>query len=216
MNKMVLIADEHCVSMEGMTFILKSMSQDIVIDRAYNKEELMNLVEKKDYILLILDIALLGDVYDSPVKKIKESSSNLKIMIFTACKEDVMLRYLYEGAEAFVYKSDEESKIRTALASIFTCGYYYQQELLYDFIHKNQLKSSSRVGLEILSEREKQVYCYLLIGRGLLEIANDLGLHPSTVSIYKKRLFKKLNVHSLVDLIEYNNGEKVFLPYCKG
>ncbi|CAA7193743.1 Oxygen regulatory protein NreC [Chryseobacterium potabilaquae] len=213
---MVLIADEHCVSMEGMTFILKSMSQDIVIDRAYNKEELMKLVEKKEYILLILDIALLGDVYDSPVKKIKERSSNLKIMIFTACKEDVMLRYLYEGAEAFVYKSDEESEIRTALASIFTRGYYYQQELLYDLIHKNQLKSFSRVGLEILSEREKQVYCYLLKGSGPLEIANALGLHQSTVSIYKKRLFKKLNVHSLVDLIEYNNGKKVFLPYCKG
>ncbi|RMZ58656.1 DNA-binding response regulator [Chryseobacterium nematophagum] len=207
MNKTVLIADEHYVAMEGMAFILKNMSQDILIDRVDNKQELIEKLMEKDYDLLILDIEILGNVLESKVKKLKELKPGLKIMIFTGCKEDVLSRYLYDGAEAFIYKSYGASEIRDAVYSIFKRGYYYPQELLYDFIHTTKVKSLSPSGLKILSEREREVYYYLLKGSGLLEIANALGLHQSTVSIYKKRLFKKLNINSLVDLIGYHNRE---------
>ncbi|CAA7393154.1 helix-turn-helix domain-containing protein [Chryseobacterium fistulae] len=66
----------------------------------------------------------------------------------------------------------------------------------------------SSSGLEILSERERDVYDGLIKGKGNLEIANVLGLHQSTISVYKSRLFKKLNINSLVDLIRYDNHFK--------
>ncbi|CAA7392619.1 helix-turn-helix transcriptional regulator [Chryseobacterium fistulae] len=112
-------------------------------------------------------------------------------------------------AQAVVYKSGDASEIRDALSSIFKRGYYYPQELLYAFIHSDPTAMLfRRSGFDILSHREREVYNYLLQGNGLLEIANLLGLHQSTVSMYKSRLFKKLNLHSLVDLINYDKHKR--------
>ncbi|CAA7196687.1 response regulator transcription factor [Chryseobacterium potabilaquae] len=205
MNTRILIADAQHVSIEGMSFILKTMNPDIVIDRVYNKTQLMEKTMEKKYDFLILDIALLGNVFDSTVKNIKEITPKLKVIIFTAFpKEDILLLYLYQGVQGLVYKSYDESELRTALYSIFKHGYYYPQELLYNFIHTGKIPSYSSRGLDILSDREREVYFYLVKGTGLLEISNALGLHQSTVSIYKKNIFQKLNFNSLVDLINYD------------
>ncbi|CAA7197410.1 helix-turn-helix transcriptional regulator [Chryseobacterium potabilaquae] len=205
MNKAVLIADGQYAAVEGIAFILKSISQDILIHRVYKESELIEKILEQDYDLLILDISLLKETCDTTMSQIKKLSPNIKVMIFTACKENLALHFLYEGAEACVYKSDDVSEIRNALYSIFKRGYYYKQELLYNFLYTKETKSLPRFRLDILSDREKEVYNFLIQGNGLLEIANLLGLHQSTVSVYKARIFKKLNLRTLVDLINYHN-----------
>ncbi|CAA7197413.1 response regulator transcription factor [Chryseobacterium potabilaquae] len=205
MNKRVLIADKQDVSIKGISFILQTIHHDMVIDRVYNKQQLMEKVMEKAYDFLILDITLLEHILDSMIKNIKEMNPELKVVIFVGfTKGEGPFRYLYEGVDALVYKSYDELEIRMALYSLFKRGYYYPQELLYDFIHISNKPISSPLNLDILSEREKEVYFHLVKGAGLLEISNTLGLHQSTVSVYKARLFKKLKCKSLVDLINYD------------
>jgi two-component system invasion response regulator UvrY len=52
-----------------------------------------------------------------------------------------------------------------------------------------------------LSTREVEVLKLLSIGRKNKEIAQELDINEKTVSTYKARLFKKLNVTNIVDLI---------------
>lgn len=53
-----------------------------------------------------------------------------------------------------------------------------------------------------LSDREFSVFKQLVSGRANKDIANDLFLSSKTVSTYKTRLFNKLNVTNLSDLIK--------------
>ncbi|CAA7393633.1 response regulator transcription factor [Chryseobacterium fistulae] len=209
MKKAVLIADRHYVTVTGMSFILKKVSKDIVIDYAADRKELLDKLKGYEYDLLILGIEMLDTFFKPFIQSLKEQSPSLKIMIFTESKKEAISQYVCKGVESIMSKSHTAMEIREALEALFSRGYYYPQELLYDLVNTITMIdsfSSSRLGA--LSERERAVYFYLGTGKGLLEIANTLGLHQSTISTYKRRLFKKLKITSLVDLIHlYNRYE---------
>ncbi|MDX1272772.1 response regulator transcription factor, partial [Bizionia paragorgiae] len=52
-----------------------------------------------------------------------------------------------------------------------------------------------------LSTREVEVLKLLSIGKRNKEVAEELSINEKTVSTYRSRLMKKLNVTNLVDLI---------------
>ncbi|CAA7197398.1 Oxygen regulatory protein NreC [Chryseobacterium potabilaquae] len=189
-----------------MAFMLNNMNPDIIVDRVYDDKVIIDKLLENEYDLLIWDRAMLVNNFGPTIKELKKISPRLKIIIFTEYQKNICFHYFHQGADALIYKTYEEEEIRQAIYSIFKRGYYYPQELLDNLIHKPQLMTLfSSSGLEILSEREKDVYDGLIKGKGNLEIANVLGLHQSTISVYKSRLFKKLNINSLVDLIKFSN-----------
>ena len=53
-----------------------------------------------------------------------------------------------------------------------------------------------------LSSREVEVLKLLASGKRNKEVAEELNLNEKTVSTYKARLMKKLNVDNLVDLLQ--------------
>jgi DNA-binding NarL/FixJ family response regulator len=60
-----------------------------------------------------------------------------------------------------------------------------------------------------LSTREVEVLKLLSSGKKNKEIAKELDINEKTVSTYKARLFKKLNVTNLIDLV--NQGKHMDL-----
>ncbi len=66
-----------------------------------------------------------------------------------------------------------------------------------------QMQKKSPV--EILSERELQVFDLLAKGNGNLEIANVLNIEESTVGTYKRRVYQKLKIKNLIELLEIYN-----------
>jgi len=60
--------------------------------------------------------------------------------------------------------------------------------------------------IERLSEREFQVFKLFAEGNGNIEIANLLDIKMPTVSTYKKNIFEKLNIKTIVELIRINDS----------
>jgi DNA-binding NarL/FixJ family response regulator len=52
-----------------------------------------------------------------------------------------------------------------------------------------------------LSNREFEIAAQLVKGSGLPEISRSLNLQKTTISTYKKRIFEKLNVSNVVDVL---------------
>ena len=53
-----------------------------------------------------------------------------------------------------------------------------------------------------LSSREKEITLLIAEGKSDKEIAMTLNISPATVATHNKKIFKKLNVHSRVELIK--------------
>lgn len=52
-----------------------------------------------------------------------------------------------------------------------------------------------------LSHRQKQIVQLKAQGRSDKEIATDLGMKPGTVGTHRKRIFEKLGVHTMMQVI---------------
>ncbi|TXI95599.1 MAG: response regulator transcription factor, partial [Chryseobacterium cucumeris] len=76
--------------------------------------------------------------------------------------------------------------------------HYYTPEIMNELLKGNK----KRKAIENLSERELQVFNLLAKGNGNLEIANALDIEESTVGTYKRRVYQKLKITNLVELLE--------------
>ncbi|WP_407478013.1 response regulator [Elizabethkingia anophelis] len=202
MIKKILIADDHYVIKAGTALILQSKIEDLVIDYADHYWEVVSKITQEHYNLLILDIEMPGSTHKNMIKELKNIRSNLKVLIYTSHNHEVAIQYIREGAEGYLNKQAGEEEILIAVDSILKYGYYYPPQLV-SLIAKQAKKIPA---IEKLSARELEIFNLLADGNGILEIANTLNLKMSTISTYKKRIYEKLEVHNLAELMTLRNG----------
>lgn len=199
MNKKILIADDHYIVRAGTAMVLETAYPRLNINFAENYEQTKNFLGSNYYDLLILDIDMPGSQYKQMIHELKIIQNSLKILVFSGYDNDIALQYIREGAEGYLNKQSNEEQIKTAVKSVLDKGYYYPAELIGPII---QNKKNSPA--EKLSIREYEIFKLLASGNGNLEIANMLNIKMSTVSTYKKRIFEKLMINNIADLIKIN------------
>lgn len=73
--------------------------------------------------------------------------------------------------------------------------------------------------LRSLSSREQEVLRLLVAGKTNRQIAHVLGISPRTVEVYVSRIYKKLGVHSRVEVavlyVTHQAGENPLPPRAK-
>ncbi|MGH1519552.1 response regulator [Chryseobacterium sp. JK1] len=201
MIKKILIADDHHVVRIGTAMILEKNFDDFEIHFAETYGEAKQKIETEKFDLVILDIELPGSLLKSMVKEIKNISEEILILIFTSYKENIALQYIEEGANGFLNKQSDPEIFVKAVEALFKDGFYYTSETIASLMKGNAGKKTS----DILSERELQVFNLLAKGNGNLEIANTLNIEESTVGTYKRRIYQKLKITNLVELLEIYN-----------
>ncbi|MGE8513832.1 MAG: response regulator [Chryseobacterium culicis] len=198
MTKKILIADDHHVVRIGTAMILEKNFNHFEVDFAETYDEVKQKIQSEKYDLVILDIELPGSILKSMVKEIKAIAEDTLILIFTSYKENIALQYIEEGANGFLNKQSDPENFVKAVEALFKDGQYYTPEILSELLKGNK----KRKAIENLSERELQVFNLLAKGNGNLEIANALDIEESTVGTYKGRVYQKLKITNLVELLE--------------
>lgn len=205
MHKKILIADDHYVVRMGASLLLHSAYEDLEIDFTENYESVRDKVSASRYDLLMLDIDMPGSIYLEMIKEIKSLDPDLKILMFSAYDEKTAIKYINEGADGYLNKQQSENVV-DAVTAILRQGYYYSQEIAYLLINNTK----DLTPLYSLSKRELQIFKLLAEGNGNLEISNKLDIKMSTVSTFKKRIYEKLNIKTLVEIIKlhekYSSG----------
>ncbi|GAA5086103.1 UvrY/SirA/GacA family response regulator transcription factor [Chryseobacterium ginsengisoli] len=196
--KNILIADGHYVVRTGAALVLETKLQyPCKIDFAETYLETKEKVSKKLYDLLIIDIDIPESIFKAMVKELKKKQKLLKILIFSTYDENVGIQYIEEGAAGYLNKGASEAEILTSVTSIFEEGYYYTMNMMKKLV----THSTDSHSVERLSKREFQIFKLLAEGNGNIEISNSLNLKMSTISTYKKKIFEKLQVKNVVDLV---------------
>ena len=205
MKKKILIADDHQIVRLGVAFILEQkLSCPSVISFAESFAETKEKISMNHYDLLILDIDMPDTIYKAMIKILKDLQSDLKILIFSGYSEDIAIQYIDEGANGYVKKDSVDEEILGAISSLFEKGYYYSKNIMDMIISRSQKNNINPI--ERLSEREFQVFKLFAEGNGNIEIANLLDIKMPTVSTYKKNIFEKLNIKTIVELIRINDS----------
>ncbi len=202
----VLLTDDHSIVRLGTSIAVKEALPDVVIDQAGDFSQMMELLNAEPYDLLVLDINMPGGNNVQMVEKIYEVQPALKILVFSSYEESIYaLRYLEAGVHGYVHKNMPKADLIDAVKQV-TRGRKFMtpkvSELYYQALLREKSNSQEENPIGSLSNRELDVAQHLIKGKSIAEISKELNLKSSTVSTYKTRLFEKLNVENLPELIQ--------------
>lgn len=198
----ILLADDHSVVRQGVSLILTSIYPKSIIYQTSTFLETLKVVRSNNIDLLILDINFPDGNSVNMITELKRINKNLIILMFSAFDEDIYaMRYLNAGANGYLNKLSSPNEIQIAITTVLNTGKYISPAIK-DKILDSYITKKPANPIDSLGNREIEIARLLIKGYGNSEICNYLNLQKSTVSTYRNRLFEKLGVKSVPELIQ--------------
>ena len=198
----VLIADNHPIVRMGIKNVLNSASGfEIIADVATTTElftKLKTLIP--DVVILEMDIPEINGI--ASLRRLKQEYPDIRVLIYSGQSEDVYaLSTIRAGAFGYLSKTADLDYIITAVRKVSEGNMFITNELAQRLAFDEGTQKPRRF-FRKLSTREVEVLKLLASGKRNKDVALGLNLNEKTVSTYKARLMKKLNVDNLVDLLQ--------------
>ena len=199
----ILIADDHAIVREGLKQIVAEEKDITVAGEAENSVQLMELLAKEKWSLIVLDINMPGKSGLEALKDIKIQYPDLPVLILSMFSEDQYgIRAIKAGASGYLKKVSAPTELVTAIRKIVSGGKYINQSLAEKLAEKFG-KTEKELPHDKLSDREFQIMCNIALGKSAEEIADELSLSINTVYTYRNRILEKMSMKSNVELTQY-------------
>ncbi len=199
----VLIADDHAIVRRGLKLILSEEFDRIIFGEARTGQEVLDLVWKQDWDIVVLDITMPGRSGLEVLKELKQLRPKLPVLILSMHSEDQFgMRVLKAGAAGYMTKENVPEELVKAIKKVLAGGKYISPGLAEQLAF-NLEEDTGRPPHEKLSDREYQVMCMIASGRTVKEIADELALSIKTISTYRTRILEKLKMKSSAELTYY-------------
>jgi two-component system, NarL family, invasion response regulator UvrY len=204
----ILIADDHVAAQLGLEILIRGViREECQFDFAKNGKEILRALATKNYDILVTDLNMPDTDIMVLLPQLLQTQPNLRTMVVSVGSEVVFSkRCLQLGAYAYVPKSATDQEIKLAIQSILLGKKYISSAQAEFFITERKNVTNP---FELLSVRELDVTILLLKGLGIIEIANSLKINPSTASTFKSRIFDKLQVKNMVELIKLSRQFRI-------
>ena len=199
----ILIADDHPIVRAGFKQVISDMPDMLVADEAGNGQEVLNLIGKKDYDLVLLDISMPGRSGLEILKDLKSEKPKLPVLILSIYPEEqYAIRALRAGASGYMTKASAPNELILAIRKISEGGKYISASLAEKLAYYLD-GDATKPPHETLSDREYQVMLMIASGKTVTEIANELCLSVKTISTYRTHILEKMRMKNNAEMTLY-------------
>ncbi len=196
MSPQILIADDHSIVRHGLSLMLRDMFPDAGIFFAVSFDTLLQALAERKMTLAICDVNMPGCNTFHMVEIMKQIQPELKIVIYSAYSENLYAtRFIKAGADMYLQKEVENQDLMNAIYNVVN-GTTSTVNILNPAADNGMINP-----ITLLSDRELEVTNLLVKGLGTSEICNVLDLGKTTVSTYKKRIYDKMRISTMPELI---------------
>ena len=195
----IILVDDHSMMREGLKRIIAYDNDLRVVGELADGANMMKLLETTacDIIILDLNMPKVGGL--EVIKQIRGAGYDVPILVLSMHNSaDMVEAALRAGANGYLTKDFDPGSFIEIVRKIAGGGRYIDAALATNILFDGVSNKSHR---EQLSGRELQIIKMIVDGVPIIEIAEILSLNPKTVSTYKRRIMKKLNVENNADLI---------------
>jgi DNA-binding NarL/FixJ family response regulator len=202
----VLIADDWPLFRNGVKDLLSGGFGAVTVGECGDAHELLGLVRRKKWDVLVLDIGMPGTTGTEALKQVKRECPTLPVIILSMHPEDqYAVRMFKAGADAYLTKGCVPEELVKAIKKVLAGGQYVNQSVGEKLVGLLQ-QPADRMPHELLSDREYEVMCFLASGKTISEIAESMHLGVTTISTYRARILDKLNFKNNAELMRYAIG----------
>lgn len=197
-----VIVDDHPAIRLAVRSVLEASGSFKIVGEADSGPAALTTIREHQPALVILDLDLPKMNGLELIERLKASNPQIKLLVLSAQQEGIFAtRALQAGANGFLSKSEGMHSIVQAAQSVLVGYSVFPSSAL------GALSSHAGAGpadlIKTLSDRELTVLQQLARGMSNKEIGEALLISNKTVSSYKTRLFEKLNISTLVELVDF-------------
>lgn len=191
----ILIVDDHPLVSDWLTRLLEEQSDMEVCGQAADIHTALASMRKSAPDIAVVDLTLNRESGLDLIKVIGEKHPQTQVVVLSMHEEiGYAERALRAGAKAYVTKRESSGKIVEAIRETVSGRIYASPSLLAELTQRLIGTKAKGDGnpVDLLSDRELEVFARLGRGLGTREIATDLGVSLPTVQTYCMRIKEKL------------------------
>jgi DNA-binding NarL/FixJ family response regulator len=203
----VLIVDDHPAVREALALRVERQSDLEVCGEAADMSAALRLVAATRPDVSLVDISLKAGSGIDLIKRIKDRNAHVRILVWSMHSEALYAeRALRAGALGYVNKDQATDRIVEAVRRVLAGKVYLSEATAERLLQRavgGARDEATRSPLDVLADRELEVF--RLIGEGVktAEIAERLHLSVKTVETYRDRIRQKLGLADGTRLAHY-------------
>ena len=200
----LILVDDHPILRAGLKALLSAQSDFSVIAEADTGAAALELTERLNPDLILMDVSLPGMSGAEATRLVKRARPKLPVLALSVHEELTFVRLLLDaGANGYVLKRSACDELVRAVRAVAAGGAYIDPSLAGQLLRSSARPSSRPGPLSSLSERETEVVRLLAQGMTMKEVAHQLTLSPRTLETYRARAMEKLDLKTRADLVRY-------------
>ncbi|MGD8966699.1 MAG: response regulator transcription factor [Anaerolineae bacterium] len=209
----VFLADDHAIVREGLEHILNAQPDIEVVGQAEEGQGAVDGVARLAPDVAVLDIRMPGLGGLVAARRIRQTWPDIQVVILSmhATKEHIS-QAMRAGARGYVLKECAGAELVEAVRAVHAGHSYTSQKVsdrIVDSLAGPEANKPAEDPLAGLSDREREVFHLVVAGRSSAEIGEILSLSPKTVETYRSRMYRKLDVHDLTELMRFGARHKL-------
>lgn len=198
----VLLADDHSIVRMGLRLLIEGEYPHLHIDEAENGNAVVERAKHTNYDLVILDFQMPNTDIFGVISYLLFRKEDAKILVYTMASEKLYAPKLFTaGVQGFLSKESETAEVSKAIQIVLSGKLYGRQRLIAETTGDLTSVSPETNPFSTLSAKEMDILHFLIQGKNTKEISNLSHLQMSTISTHKIRIFRKLNVANMVELL---------------
>jgi two-component system response regulator NreC len=202
----VLIADDHGIVRAGIRSLLEGHADIEVIGEASSGWEAIEQATRlqPDVVLMYIAMGDLGGL--EATREIKERNPQVNVLALTMHdREEYFFAMLQAGALGYVLKESGPDELLAGIRAVHRGEAFLSpgvtKAVLEDYLAQRTNRVQSRY--DSLTLREKEVLRLAAEGKTTGEMADMLHLSAKTIEKHRASMMRKLELHSLTELIKY-------------
>jgi DNA-binding NarL/FixJ family response regulator len=201
----VLIADDHEVVRRGMRALIHEQPGWQVVAEAIDGRDAVAKAEEFKPDVAILDITMPSLNGLEATRQIAKLSPRTRVLILSIHESDLLTHKLLDaGVRGYILKADAGRDLITAVKALLVNKTFFTPKVAQK-VRDGHLHSAPKASQEFspVTERQREVLQLLAKGKSTKEVANTLGITFKTAETHRTNLMRRLNCHSVTELIRY-------------
>ena len=201
----VLIVEDHTIVRQGLARLLSDQPGLEVVGQAVNGREAVEMAEKLNPDIIIMDIAMPKMNGIEASKKIRKLLPRTKILILSMYSHEHYIHELLEvGVSGYLLKDSSGHDIIKAIDDAMKNKIFLSPAIsqrVAEISLSSHKKTSREERFKLLSNREREVFQLIAEGHSTRTIADMLCVSLSTIKTHRAKIMEKLVAKSPVQLV---------------
>jgi two-component system response regulator NreC len=216
----LMLVDDHEVVRVGLKSFLQTQEDFDVVAEASDGEEAISRAMATHPDIILMDITMPGVDGLEATRRLRVLCPKCLILALTVHDDkQYFMQMLAAGASGYITKQAAGDDLIAAIHTIFAGNVFLQPALARWLLEDYQrltrqsaltptstsaeVDEANVIGLDVLSQRERQVLELVANGLNNQQIGEQLTLSPKTIARHRERIMHKLNMHSRTELVKF-------------